>query len=204
MYSQALRVTLALALFKGGPQDMPYSQSLTRMAVVLAIASTVLLLSGVVPMSLALATGVGGVAGVAFFTRQVLRSRRLENRFAQTLVSQLMVGSLFALAMWPAFLAMAPAMQAMMEAMRTMAASGGDAAAVLGTAEQEALQPPAWAALWSDVLFIWSLVASARIHRLAADVNRLSSWLLTLMSVFVLLGFIMLAQFLAALLFAVT
>lgn len=195
MYSQALRVALALALFKSGPQDMPFSWPLARLAAAFAVASSVLLLGGVVPFPLALATGIGGAAGVAFFTRQLLRSRQLENRLAQALAAQLLVGSLFALAMWPAFAAMAPAMQALMQ--------DGNALERLQSGQPLGVEPPMWAALWSDVVFVWSLAASARINRLAADLKRLSSWVLTLMSLFVLMGFVLLAQVVAALLFGV-
>lgn len=204
MYSQALRVALALALFKSGPQEMPFSWSLTRLAAAAAVLSSVVLMGGVVPLPLAFATGIGGVAGVAFFTRQLLRSRRLENRLAQTLAAQLLVGSLFALAMWPAIVAMTPVMQQMMETMRAGSAAGGGVDwSQVQSSRAGGPQVPVWAALWSDVLFVWSLVASARINRLAADIGRLSSWVLTLMSLFVLLGFVLLAQLFAALLFGV-
>ena len=200
MFVQALRVALHIALFKSGPQDMPYSVPLARAAVAMAIASTMLLLAPVTPMPLAFATGAGGVVGVAFFTRQLLRGRKLENRWLQTFTAQLLVGSLFALAMWPAFMAMAPSMLEVMEQMRsgmTAAAEGREAAPL----DLQALQinPPAWAALWTDVLFLWSLVVTVRINRLAADLGRPSSWLLTLLSLFVLGGFIVIAQILVGL-----
>jgi len=193
MFAQALRVTLQLALFRGGPQDMPYSLPLTRMVIALAMLASALLLSSVTPLPLALATGVGGATGMAFFCHRLLRGKQLENRFMQTLVAQLSVGILFALAMWPAFAVLAPIMQELMK--------DGDALARLQSGQPLPVQPPAWAALWSDVLFIWSLAVSARINRLAADLNVFSSWLLTLLSLFVLMGFILLAQILAALLF---
>ena len=97
--------------------------------------------------------------------------------------------------MWPAFAAMAPAMQALMQ--------DGNALERLQSGQPLAVEPPMWAALWSDVIFVWSLAASARINRLAADLKRLSSWVLTLMSLFVLMGFVLLAQVFAALLFGV-
>lgn len=191
MFIQALRVAVKLALFRGDPADMPYSASLTRSIAVLAVITSLLLLAPVTPLPLALATGIGGVAGVAFFTRQLLRGKKLDNRFLQTFAAQLLVGSLFALAMWPAFAALAPAMQALMQ--------DGKGLERLQSGEPLPLNPPAWAALWSDVLFIWSLAATARINRLAADLGRPSSWLLTLLSLFVLMGFVLMAQVVAAL-----
>ncbi len=191
MLIPALRVAFNLALFRGNPADMPYSASLTRMIAALAVVTSLLLLAPVAPLPLALATGVGGVAGVAFFTRQLLRGKKLDNRFLQTLAAHLLVGSLFALAMWPAFAALAPAMQALMQ--------DGKGLERLQSGEPLPLNPPAWAALWSDVLFIWSLAVTARINRLAADLGRPSSWLLTLLSLFVLMGFVLMAQVVVAL-----
>ena len=194
MFAQALRVTLQLALFRGGPQDMPYSLPLTRVVIALAVFASVLLLSPVTPLPLAFATGIGGATGVAFFTHRLLRGKSLESRFMQTLVAQLAVGTLFALAMWPAFSALAPVMQELMK--------DGQALERLKSGQPLPIEPPAWAALWSDVLFIWSLAASARINRLAADLKVFSAWLVTLLSLFVLMGFVLLAQIIAALLFS--
>ncbi len=206
MFLQALRVAAGLALLKGDPADMPYSINLARLAAALAVFSSALLLSPVAPLSLALATGIGGVAGVAFFTRQLLRGKKLDNRFLQTVSAQLLVGSLFALALWPAFAAMTPAMREMMELMRASIEAAGPDTDPMATSIRisESLQnrPPVWAQLWSDALFVWSLIASVRINRLAADLSMPSSWLLTLLSLFVLTGFVMTAQLIAAILTA--
>ncbi len=190
MYLQALRVAISLMLFRGGPQDMPYSIPLARAAAVLATLASVLMLAPITPFPLALATGIGGAAGVAFFTRQLLKGRKLDSRFAQTLTAQLLVGSLFALAMWPAFSALSPAMQALMQ--------DGKGMERLQSGQPLPITPPAWAALWSDAMFLWSLAASARINRLAADLGRPASWLLTLLSLFVLFGFVLMAQIVVA------
>ena len=202
MFLQALRVALGLALFRGGPQDMPFSMGLARASAALAVFSAALLLAPIAPLPLALATGVGGAVGVAFFTKQLLKGKKLDNRYVQTVSSQLLVGSLFALALWPAFAAMAPAMQEMMAAMRaSIEAAGPDAdpmATSLKITESLKTKPPTWAALWSDALFVWSLIASVRINRLAADLSMPSSWLLTFVSLLVMTGFVMLAQLIAA------
>ncbi|MDO9453658.1 MAG: hypothetical protein Q7J29_12455 [Stagnimonas sp.] len=202
MFLQALRVAVGLALFKGGPQDMPFSMGLARASAALAVFSAALLLAPIAPLPLALATGVGGAVGVAFFTKQLLKGKKLDNRYVQTVSAQLLVGSLFALALWPAFAAMAPAMQEMMAAMRaSIEAAGPDAdpmATSLKITESLKTKPPTWAALWSDALFVWSLIASVRINRLAADLSMPSSWLLTFVSLLVMTGFVMLAQLIAA------
>lgn len=204
MFAQALRVALQLMLFRSGPQDMPYAPSLTRMLAALSVAMGMLLLSPVTPLPLAFATGVGGVAGIAFFVRQLLKGRKLDNRFSQVLTAHLLTGSLFALALWPAFNAMAPAMLEVMEKMRAGYSLGTDAdgqLAVTGLPAGKALSiaVPGWAALWSDLIFVWSLVVATRINRLAADLNTPSSVLLTLLSLFVLMGFVLTAQLLVAL-----
>ncbi len=205
MYQQALRVALGLAVFRGDPADMPYSLPLLRLVAALAVLGSVLLLAPVTPLPLAFATGVGGAAGIVFFTRQLLRGRKLDNRFVQTATAQLLVGTLFALALWPAFVALAPAMQEIMQLMQAgQGAGGADGGAALRDAlnnPEKKINAPIWAALWSDVVFFWSLAASARINRLAADLNKPSSWLLTLLSLFVLMGFVLIAQILVAIVF---
>lgn len=199
MFQNALRVALSLALFRGGPADMPFSLPLTRAALALAVFCTALLMSSVTPLPMALATGIGGAAGVAFFTRQLLRGRKLDNRLQQTLTAQLLVGSLFALAMWPAMLALAPTMAEMMTLMRAASeTTPGTAVSPLELGESLKTKPPTWAALWSDVLFIWSLAASARINRLAADLGTPASWLMTVLGLFVLTGFVVMAQVVVA------
>ncbi|MES2885872.1 MAG: hypothetical protein V4709_13775 [Pseudomonadota bacterium] len=202
MFVQALRVALGLILFRGGPADMPFSPALPRACLALAVFSTALLLSPIAPLPMALATGVGGAVGVAFFTRQLLKAKKFDNRYAQTVSAQLLAGSLFALALWPAMLAMAPAMREMMELMRAAlqgAGAGADPFAVsMQSAQAASVKPPVWAQLWSDMLFVWSLIVSVRIYRLAADLSMTTSWLLTLLSLFVLTGFVMAAQLIAA------
>ena len=195
MFLQALRVALGLALFRGDPADMPFSLPLTRTALLCAIVCTALLMVQVTPLPLALATGVGGAAGVAFFTRQLLRGRKLDNRLQQTLTAQLLMGSLFALAMWPAMAALAPTMEEMMTLMRAASeTTPGAAVSPLELGEGLKTTPPTWAALWSDVVFVWSLAASTRINRLAADLGTPASGLMTLLSLFVLTGFVVMAQ----------
>jgi hypothetical protein len=189
MYSQALRVALQLMLFRGNPADFPYSSTATRMAALFSFAAVVLLMSPALPLPVAMATGLGGVAGLAFFTRQLLRANKLENRFAQLFAAQAVVGGLFALAMWPAFASMAPAMLAVMNDPQLLER--------LSQGDSPALEVPQWAALCSDVLFFWNLAVSVRINRLGADLRLPSSWLLTLVGFFVLMSFVMLGQLLA-------
>jgi hypothetical protein len=189
MFVDALRVACNLILFKSGPQDFPFSVAATRASMVFALLASVLLLSPALPLPLALATGIGGVAGLAFFTRQLLRARKLDNRFAQTFSAQAVVGGLFALAMWPAFAAMAPAMLAVMK--------NPDLLQQLSEGKALDIAVPQWAALLSDVLFFWNLAVSVRINRLAADLKAPSSWFLTIAGLFVLMSFVALAQLVA-------
>lgn len=189
MFAHALRVTLALLLFRGGPQDFPYSVPLSRAAAAIAVSSSLLLMAPLAPLPMALAAALGGAGGLAFFTRSLLRARRLENRLAQTLGAQYLAGALFAFAMWLPFQAMAPSFLALMqdpEAMEKLR---------LGT--PPAVEAPAWAALLSDLLFFWSIAVSVRINRLAADLSMTASVLLTLVGLFVMLSFVVFAQLLA-------
>ena len=63
---------------------------------------TTLLLSPFAPPLLAIAAGIGNVGGLLVFTQVMLRKRKLEARLLQTLTAQFAVGSLFALALFPA------------------------------------------------------------------------------------------------------
>lgn len=189
MFAHALRVTLALALFRGGPQDFPYSLPLSRACAAIAVVSSLLLMAPLTPVPMALAAALGGAAGLAFFTRRLLRARQLENRLAQTLGAQYLAGALFALAMWLPFQAMAPSFLALMQ--------DPEAMSKLSQGTPPAIEAPAWAALLSDLLFFWSIAVSVRINRLAADLSMTSSLLLTLLGLFVMLCFVVLAQLLA-------
>ena len=190
MFSHALRVTLALLLFRGGPQDFPYSVALTRACALAAALASLLLMAPLIPLPLALAAALGGVVGLAFFTRTLLRARKLENRLLQTLGAQYLSGALFALAMWPAFQALAPELSRLLS----------DPAALESLRAGQPVdmqQPPMWATLLSDLLFFWSLAVSVRINRLAADLAIPAGILLTIASALVMMSFVVLAQLMA-------
>lgn len=189
MFPQALRVTLALLLFRSGPQDFPYSVPLTRACAGLAVVASLLLMAPMIPWPLALAAALGGVVGLAFFTRTLLRVRKLENRLLQTLGAHYLTGALFALAMWPAFQALAPELTRLLSDPAAMDA--------LRSGQPLNLSPPGWATLWSDVLFFWSLAVSVRIHRMSADLSIPTGLLLTLGAALVMLSFVVFAQLLA-------
>lgn len=189
MFPHALRVSLSLLLFRGGPADFPYSVALSRGSAALAVVASLLLMAPLIPWPLAVAASVGGVAGLAFFTRTLLRARRLENRLVQTLGAQYLCGALLALAMVPAVQALAPVMAEMLR----------DPAALqrLREGQTPAVDAPGWATLWSDLLFFWSLAVSVRINRLAADLSLAPGILLTLACGLVMVSFVVFAQLLA-------
>lgn len=189
MFPQALRVTLALMLFRSGPQDFPYSVPLTRACAGLAVLASLLLMAPMIPMPLAVAAALGGVAGLAFFTRTLLRVRKVENRLAQTLGAHYLTGALFALALWPAFQALAPELARLLSDPAAMEA--------LRSGKPLPLSPPGWATLWSDLLFFWSLAVSVRIHRLSAGLSLPTSLLLTVAAGLVMLSFVVFAQLLS-------
>lgn len=186
MFAHAVRVTFALIFFRGGPEDFPHSLALTRACALLAALASFLLLAPLLPPALALATAVGGVVGVMFFTSNLLRARKMSNRLRQTLGAQLAVGAVFALALWPAFQVLAPAMLQLLK--------NPEAAAKLRAGIPVDVQVPAWASLMSDLLFFWSLAVTVRINRRAAELSMAVGCLLTFAGLFVLLSFVTLAQ----------
>ena len=186
MFAHAARVTFALIFFRGGPEDFPHSLPLTRACALLALLASWLLLEPLLPTALALATAIGGVAGVAFFTGNLLRARKLPNRLLQTLGAQLAVGAVFAVALWPAFQVLAPAMLQLLK--------NPESAAKLRAGIPVDVQVPPWASLTSDLLFFWNLAVTVRINRRAAELSMPMGLLLTFAGLFVLLSFVTLAQ----------
>ena len=187
MIISLLKLTIGLALFRVGPADMPYSLQLTRALAGVAVLTSTLLMSPFLPLPLAIAAGVGGVAGIVFFTQVMLRTCKLETRLLQTLAAQFAVGSLFALVMYPIFLLMAPFVMEMLKnpGMLADVQSGKTPMPTGGLAP-----------LIADVLFFWNLMVSVRINRAAADLSQPLSWLLTLASLFVVMSFVTMAQLL--------
>ncbi len=185
MIIRLFKLTIALVLFRAGPEEMPFSLPVTRALAALAVATSTLLMLPFVPFPLAIAAGIGGVGGIAFFTQALLRIRKQEPRLLQTLAAQYAVGSLFAVLLYPAFVAMAPYVLEMMKNPNALSdlESGKMAAPSAGLVS-----------FIADLLLLWNLVVSVRINRAAAELSSPLGWLLTLASLFVVMSFVTMAQ----------
>lgn len=107
MLNQAAAVALRIALFRAGPQDMPFAPALMRITLPLALLAAFLQYRLTLPTPAALAHALGWVAALALFTHVVLQSRGLANRFRQTLDSLLLVDSAMTALMLPALAVLA-------------------------------------------------------------------------------------------------
>ena len=72
MLNQAAAVALRIALFRAGPQDMPFAPALTRMTVPLALLAAFLQYRLTLPTPAALAHALAWVGALALFTHVVL------------------------------------------------------------------------------------------------------------------------------------
>ena len=102
MLNQAAAAALRIALFRAGPQELPYAPALTRLTVPLAMLAAFLQYRLTLPSLPALVHALGWVAALVLFTHVLLQSRGLVNRFRQTLDSLLLIDSAMTLLMLPA------------------------------------------------------------------------------------------------------
>lgn len=87
MLNQAATAAIRILLFRAGPQDFPYSASLTRAVVAFAVLAGFLQYRLTLPDGQALVQAAAGVAVLAVVTQLLLKWRRLSNRLQQTLNS---------------------------------------------------------------------------------------------------------------------
>lgn len=153
MLQQAAVVALRIALFRAGPQDMPYAPTLTRATVPIAMVAAFLQYRLTLPTAAAVAHGVAWVGALALFTHVVLQSRGLVNRYRQTLDSLLLIDAAMTLLMLPALAALAP----MVERLAANPDAARDAAL------------PALPALGVLVVSLWNFLVSAHVYRHALD-----------------------------------
>lgn len=155
MLNQAAAVALRIALFRAGPQDMPFAPALARVTLPLALLAAFLQYRLTLPTPVALAHALAWVAALALFTHVVLQSRGLANRFRQTLDSLLLVDSAMTVLMLPALAALAPHMERL--------AANPDAA-------RDATLPalPALAVL---AVSLWNFLVTAHVYRHALDAS---------------------------------
>jgi hypothetical protein len=169
MLKQAAVVAMRIALFRAGPQDLPYSPALTRLAVPLAVLAAFLQYRLTQPALPALVHGLAWVGALALFTHLLLQARRMANRFRQTLDSLLLIDSGMTVLMLPALAAIAPHMvrvAADPEAARTEALPALPALVVLGVS-------------------LWNFLVSAHVYRNALDTSPAVGALLALLATLV-------------------
>lgn len=153
IFNQAAVVALRIALFRAGPQDLPYAPALTAVTVPLVTLGAFLQYRLTVPGPAAMVHAVAWVAAIALFTFALLQSRGLMNRFRQTLDSVLLIEMGMTVLMLPALAAIAPQMMKI--------AQNPD------LARSDPL--PALPALAVLGLLMWNLMVSAHIYRQALD-----------------------------------
>lgn len=152
MFSQVVPVLWRICRFEAGPQDLPYSQSLARLAAVLAVAGSAVqyVITAAPPMA-ALVQAVAVVAVMWLFTAQLLHMRGFANRSRQTISALMLVNVLMTLLMLPFIRALEPALAALM----------ADPAAQV--------QLPVLPTLIVIGLSVWNIAIFASIYRQALD-----------------------------------
>lgn len=110
MFKHAALVALRIALFRAGPQDLPYAPALTRVAVPLAVLAAFLQYRLTLPAGQAVGHALAWVAALAVFTYLLLQSRGLKNRVRQTLDSLYLTSAGMTLLVLPPLSAIAPHM----------------------------------------------------------------------------------------------
>lgn len=187
MLSEAFQATLKILLFRAGPADFPYREdaSLSRGCIVLGIVATAAVLGQMLPLAMALASGVVATAGLSMFVRTALRLRGLESRYVQTRNSLLATGSVLLLLMSLPMAAIMPGMSAFLESLRAAqeTATAGGAAPTIDP-EQMAANLPGGASLLLDLLTIWFLAVTSHVLRQASNLGYFGAGLLALLCVF--------------------
>ncbi len=186
MLSEAFQATLKILLFRAGPADFPYREdaSLSRGCIVLGIVATAAVLGQMLPLAMALASGVVATAGLSMFVRTTLRLRGLESRYVQTRNSLLATGSVLLLLMSLPMAAIMPGMSAFLESLRTAQETAAAGAAPAIDPEQMAANLPGGASLLLDLLTIWFLAVTSHVLRQASNLGYFGAGLLALLCVF--------------------
>ena len=178
MLTQAFWTSLRIIAFRAGPEDLPYDAGrvLTSACMAFAVlANTVLaaMMLGVAPVALkapllaAVALAVATVLALGVFTRFMLRTRQLDNRFQQTFNALLLTSSVLALALaLPIHLLapLLPAVESYVEKVQQHPELANDPSAVPDL--------PGWAGVLSlllPALFAWQFAVTAYIYRRAAN-----------------------------------
>jgi hypothetical protein len=176
MFSQVANATVRLLLFRGGPQDFPYSPVLVPWLPAAFVIAYFLLFRIVLSFGMSLVLAILSIAGLALATQLVLKARGFMNRFQQTFHSLCATGAVLTLASLPAMVSSAPILKEIARKPELLEQPG-------------AVQVPPLAALALNALNLWNLAVYAHIYRHAVDGRIWTGALIALATVFAVLFF---------------
>lgn len=175
MLANLFSATLQVLLFRAGPQDFPYLPQWTRTVCVLGGTPVFMVYAMALAPAMALVMAAATVLGAALVTRGILRARKLEARFTQTLHTLLCAGGLITLLMVPAFAQVAPKLA---EIAANPEAYGPDNPPEL----------PQGPVLIMNLLNVWNFLVTAHVFRHAANCGFGLGLLFALLAAAVILG----------------
>jgi hypothetical protein len=177
MFASVLTATINLLTFRAGPQDFPYSQTLTPWTMAFAVAANLSVFAQIIPLPLALVMALTMVFGLALVARVLLRARQLEPRYNQTLNSLLVTGGVLTLALAPLFASVAPLLRELASNPELMN-------------QAEKMKFPQGTMFLMNLLNFWNFAVSASIFRQAANVNILFGLLIALIAALSVMFFV--------------
>ncbi|MDP3293423.1 MAG: hypothetical protein Q8M37_01630 [Nevskia sp.] len=185
MLSEAFQATLKILLFRAGPADFPYREDpgLSRGCIGLGIVATAAVLGQMLPLAMALASGVVATAGLSMFVRTTLRLRGLEPRYVQTRNAMLASGSVLLLIMSLPMAAIMPGMMVFLESLRVAQEAIPAGGAPLSISPDQMPDLPGGASLLLDLLTIWFFAVTGHVLRQATNLGYFGSGLLALLCV---------------------
>jgi hypothetical protein len=155
MSNQAVATALRILLFRAGPQDFPFSETLTRAIVPLTALIWFLQYRLTLPLVQAVVQAFASLAVLAAFSYVLLQKRGLLNRLRQTLDSLYLTDAMLTLVLLPPLSELAPQMVRL--------ADNPD------LARTEAL--PALPALAVTFVSMWNFAVTAHIYRHALNTH---------------------------------
>ena len=153
MPNQIAATALRILLFRAGPQDFPYSETLSRAIVPLTALVWFLQYRLTLPLVQALVQAMASLAVLASFSYVVLQKRGLLNRLRQTLDSLFLTDAALTVVLLPPLSVLAPHMLR-----------------IADNPELAKTEPlPALPALAVIALSLWNFLVSAHIYRHALN-----------------------------------
>lgn len=159
---QVLNVVTGMLLMRAGPQDLPTSTDLLRIAAIANFVALSMQLTLTLPPIQALVAAGMAVLLTAGFVMLVLRQWRKPERFVQTATAMMAVNAVITLISIGPMVAMAPYLEAI--------SANPDQANLV--------QPPGGAALLWVALGVWKLLAMGHVLRNALEIRLLFAVLL--------------------------